>query len=87
MLLLFNTQYTEESLMRTVFFLFTLFIATAVAGCDPFVDSYVPREIVGQCSKVANGIYDDYIQCLKAHGCKLQADPMPLSETPVYICK
>jgi hypothetical protein len=81
-------KYTKECPMRNLFFLlFFIAVVVVFVGCDPFIDTYVPREIVGQCSQVANGIYADYIQCLKAHGCVLQADPMPLSETPVYICK
>jgi hypothetical protein len=74
--------------MRNLFFLF-FFVAVVVVfvGCDPHFDSYVPREIVHVCAEKANGILDTYVQCLKAHGCVIQPDPMPLSETPVYICK
>jgi len=70
--------------MRKLFILLTL--TTALFGCDPYVDAYVPREIVGVCSTEANSILADYKRCLERHGCVIQPDPMPLSNTPVYIC-
>lgn len=70
--------------MRKLFVLLTL--VTALFGCDPYIDSYVPREIVNVCSTEANGIFADYKRCLERHECVIQPDPAPLSETPVYIC-
>ena len=56
-------------------------------GCDPHEDVYVPVEIKHQCNDEAEGSLKDYRFCLLRKGCKVKPDPMPLSETPVYICK
>ena len=55
-------------------------------GCDPHEDVYVPGEIKHECFNVAQGVLKVYRSCLVANGCKIEPDPMPLSETPVFIC-
>ena len=63
-----------------------LMAASSFTACDPFLDSYVPGEIRKLCFEEADGSEEYYYRCVEGNGCKIQPDPMPFSNTPVYIC-
>lgn len=70
--------------MRNLFILFTL--AAVVSGCDPYIDTYVPRDVVAKCNARAQGSLKHYKWCLIEAGCELGTDPSPFSNTSVFIC-